>query len=100
VSFVAAEVAVNPVKATSGATTVPDPPGHPAPVTSPGWHKMNRTDPVGASAPGAFVSVAVSVTAVPGTMLPVGFAEVAKPGVALLMVIWAAPADAPLSPED
>jgi len=61
---------------------------------------MNRTDPVGASAPAAFVSVAVSVTAAPGTMLPVGSAEVSKPGVALLMVIWAAPVAAPFSPED
>src|SRR5258705_9320237 len=61
---------------------------------------MNRTDPVGGVAPGALVSVAVSVTDVPGTTLPLfGVAPVARPGVALLMVICAAPPAPPFSPD-
>jgi hypothetical protein len=61
---------------------------------------MNRTDPVGATAPGAFVTVAVSATDVPGTTVPVGFAAVVSPGVAFCTVICAAPPAAPVNPED
>src|SRR5262245_59289947 len=58
---------------------------------------MNRTNPVGAIAPGAFVRVALSVTDEPGTTsLAFVLDNVANPGVALLMMIWAIPPAAPL----
>src|SRR6516225_183981 len=47
--------------------------GHPAVVTSVGWHRMNLIDPVGATAPGAFVTTAVSITAEPASTTPFGF---------------------------
>ena len=97
--FVVSDVAVLPDSAMSAPITVPAGLGHPFAFTSFGWHKMNRTDPVGAIAPGAFVSVAVSVTDVPGNTVPAGFAVVARPGVALSTVICAAPLAPPFNPE-
>jgi hypothetical protein len=47
--------------------------GHPVAVTSAGWQRMNLTDPVGAIAPGAFVTTAVSVTIEPAGTLLFGF---------------------------
>src|SRR5262250_3703582 len=54
---------------------------HPWPaVTSFGWHRKNATVPVGVGCPAPPVTVAVSVTDVPGTTLPpVGLDCVAVP---------------------
>ena len=50
-------------------TCVPLPTGHPAAVTSFGWHRKKITVPVGVGCPAEPVTVAVSVTDVPGVTL-------------------------------
>jgi hypothetical protein len=88
VFVVASDVAEFPVSGMSAPTFVPAGLGHPFAFTSFGWHRRNRTDPVGGIAPGAFVTVTVSVTDVPGSMLlALGFDNVANVGVALLTVV-------------
>src|SRR5262245_1941618 len=100
VFVVASEVAELPASGMSAPTFVPAGLGHPFALTSFGWHRMNRTDPVGGIAPGAFVIVTVSVTDAPGwTLFPLGFDNVANAGVALLTVVWADPLALPFNPE-
>ena len=49
---------------------VPAVPSHPPDVTSDGWQRKNFTVPVGTGCPAPPVTVAVSLTDVPGTTLP------------------------------
>jgi hypothetical protein len=81
VVFVAAsDVACPPLKVFALPTCVPAGLGHPAAVTSFGWHRKNATVPVGVGCPAPPVTVAVSVTDVPGvTLAPVGLDKVAVP---------------------
>ena len=60
------DVACPPLNAIALPTCAPAGLGHPAAVTSAGWHRKNTTVPVGVGCPAPPVTVAVSVTDVPG----------------------------------
>jgi hypothetical protein len=64
---VVASDAAWPLLSVFAAPTCVPPDGQPAAVTSFGWHRKKVTVPVGVGCPAPRVTVAVSVTAVPGT---------------------------------
>jgi hypothetical protein len=67
----ASDVACPLLSVFTAPTCVPAGATHPTPaVTSAGWHRKNATVPVGVGCPAPPLTVAVSVTAVPGTTPP------------------------------
>jgi hypothetical protein len=67
----ASDVACPSLSVFTAPTCVPSSAPHPTPtVTSAGWHRKNVTVPVGVGCPAPPVTVAVSVTADPGTTPP------------------------------
>src|SRR5262245_7843676 len=101
VSLVESDAAAPATSALSEPTLVPAGLEHPTPgFTSPGWQRMNRTFPVGVTAPAGPVTVTLSLTDVPGTTFVVlGFDVVEMVTTPLLTSICADPAPLPPRPE-